>query len=171
MCFFQLEDNCFTVLCSFLPYISVSQPQAHTRPLPRNRPPTPTPCFSGSSQSTRLSSGAIQQLPTSCSHRVVWMFQCNSPFILPSPPTVSTSLFLTSEPLFLPKFYYHHQELGLLNTLVRNFLLERQKIDILLYQKLAENLAYNLRELLGLRALRKMQINSHLMNIILYSIF
>ena len=94
-----------------------------------------------------------------------------SPFILPSPPTVSTSLFLTSEPLFLPKFYYHHQELGLLNTLVRNFLLERKKIDILLYQKLAENLAHNLRESLGLWTPREMQINSHLMNIILYSIF
>ena len=40
---------------------------------------------------------------------------------------------------------FSDQELGLLNTLVSNFLLERQKIDIFLYQKLAENLVHNMR--------------------------
>ena len=36
--FFKLEDNCFTIFCWFLPYISVDQPQVYICPLP----PEPT---------------------------------------------------------------------------------------------------------------------------------
>ena len=45
-----MEDNCFTILCLFLPYISVNQLQVYVCPLPLNLPLTshPTP------QSTRF---------------------------------------------------------------------------------------------------------------------
>ena len=33
-----MEDTCFTVLCWFLPYISMIQPQVYTRPLPPEPP-------------------------------------------------------------------------------------------------------------------------------------
>ena len=32
---FSLEDNCFTMLCWFLPYINMNQLRVYTRPLPR----------------------------------------------------------------------------------------------------------------------------------------
>ena len=38
--FFKLEDNCFTILCWFLPYISMNQPQVYLCPLPSETPPT-----------------------------------------------------------------------------------------------------------------------------------
>ena len=50
--FFYLEDNCFTMLCWFLPFNNVSQPQVYTCPLPLEPPSHP----SRLSQSTRLSS-------------------------------------------------------------------------------------------------------------------
>ena len=44
--FFKLEDNYFTILCWFLPYINMSWPQVHTHPLPpeppSHLPPHPT---------------------------------------------------------------------------------------------------------------------------------
>ena len=36
--FFKLEDNHFTILCWFLPYISMNQPQVYTCPLPSETP-------------------------------------------------------------------------------------------------------------------------------------
>ena len=36
--FFQLKDNCFTILCWFLPYINMNQPQVYIRPLPLEPP-------------------------------------------------------------------------------------------------------------------------------------
>ena len=44
---FLLEDNCFTILWWFLPYINISQPQVYMCPLPFEPPsylpPHPTP--------------------------------------------------------------------------------------------------------------------------------
>ena len=39
---FFLEDNCFTILCWFLPYINMNQPQVYIYPLPLE-PPSPRP--------------------------------------------------------------------------------------------------------------------------------
>ena len=55
--FFLLEDNCFTILCWPLPYISINQPQVYICPLPPEpHLPFPTPShLSRLSESTGLS--------------------------------------------------------------------------------------------------------------------
>ena len=56
--YFQLEDNCFSILCWFLPYNNMNQPWVHICPLPPEPPPPfTTPSYpSRLSQSTGLSS-------------------------------------------------------------------------------------------------------------------
>ena len=65
--YFQLEDNCFTILCWFLPHINMNQPQVYICPLPLESPPHlplhPTPL--GHHRVLGCGPYAIQQLPTS----------------------------------------------------------------------------------------------------------
>ena len=64
-----LEDNCFTILYWFLPYINMNQPQVYICPLPPE-PPSHLPAHSIplGCHSTRLTPCVIQQTPTS------WLF-------------------------------------------------------------------------------------------------
>ena len=39
--YFQLEDNCFIILCWFLPFINMNQSLVYTHPLPP-QPPSPS---------------------------------------------------------------------------------------------------------------------------------
>ena len=64
--FFLVVGNHFTILCWPLPYISMSQPQAHTRPLPPEPllllPPHPTPL--GGLTALGWAPSVAQQIPT-----------------------------------------------------------------------------------------------------------
>ena len=64
---FLLGDNCFTILCWFLPYIDTSQPQVYICPLPlappSRLPPHPTPL--GCHRVLGSAPCVIQQLPIS----------------------------------------------------------------------------------------------------------
>ena len=103
--FIFLEYNCFSMLCWFLLYNKVNQLYVYIISSLLDLPPTPLSHPSRSSQSTELSPlcspEASHQL--SVSHMVVYICQCYSLFIPPSPsPTVFTCLFSTSVSLFLP---------------------------------------------------------------------
>ena len=52
--FFKLEDNCFTMLCWFLPYNNVSQPSVYLCPLPLESPSYAPDIFFFRSQSCVL---------------------------------------------------------------------------------------------------------------------
>ena len=73
-----MEDNFFTILCGFLPYINVNQPQFYIHPLPLEHPlPSPTAShLSRLSQSTRLSSmcHTANSHWLSILHTVMYMF-------------------------------------------------------------------------------------------------
>ena len=43
--YYYVEDNCFTVLCWFLPYINMNQPKVYTCPLPLACPSHPIPAL------------------------------------------------------------------------------------------------------------------------------
>ena len=58
-----MEDNCFIMLCWFLLYNSVNQPQIYIYPLPLEFPPQPPCHLSRVPQRTRLSSLYYKQLP------------------------------------------------------------------------------------------------------------
>ena len=102
------------MLCSFLPCIRVNQPQLYICPLPLEPPSTShrsppvqdvtehqvscsKSCVTGSSL---CYTAASHQLSTS--HVVMYVFQCYSQLVPPSPyPAVSISLFSISESVFL----------------------------------------------------------------------
>ena len=65
-----LEDNCYTILCWFLPYINMNQSEVYiTSPPSQTSLPIPTPPHpSRLAQSPGLSSRCIQQTPTG------WLF-------------------------------------------------------------------------------------------------
>ena len=73
-----MEDNFFTILCGFLPYINVNQPQLYIHPLSLEHPlPSPTAShLSRLSQSTRLSSmcHTANSHWLSILHTVMYMF-------------------------------------------------------------------------------------------------
>ena len=60
-----LENNCFAILCWFLPYINMNQPQVYIYPLPfetpSHLPPHPTPL--GWYRAPVWVSWAMQQIP------------------------------------------------------------------------------------------------------------
>ena len=76
---FLSEDNCFTILYWFLPYVDMNQPQMYIRPLPPEPRSHLSPFYrSRLSQSTRLSSlchRANSHLLSSL-HMVIYMFPC-----------------------------------------------------------------------------------------------
>ena len=63
-----MENTSFAVLCWFLPYISMGQPQVYTCPLPleppSHLPPHPTPL--GGHSAPGWAPCTLQQLPTGC---------------------------------------------------------------------------------------------------------
>ena len=77
--FIRLEDNCFTILYWFLPYVDMNQPQMYIRPLLPEPRSHLSPFYpSRLSQSTRLSSlchRANSHLSSSL-HMVIYMFPC-----------------------------------------------------------------------------------------------
>ena len=89
-----MEDTCFTVLCWFLPYISMIQPQVYTRPLPPEPPsrllphPPPLGCRGASDWAPCV----VLQISTDCLFHIqqvptvyfMCMFLC-CPFIPSSP--------------------------------------------------------------------------------------
>ena len=91
--FLNLEDNCFTILGWFLPYINMNQPQVYTCPLSLERP-SHLPPYSNSSrlsQSSGLSflSHTANSHWLSVSHMIEYMFlwySLNSSH--PLPPTL-----------------------------------------------------------------------------------
>ena len=93
---FLLKDNCFTILCQFLPFINISQPQAYTFPVPleppSHLPPHPSPL--GCHRAPVWTPCITQWSPTGyVLHKVMHMFQCYSlhtshPFL---PPLCSQS--------------------------------------------------------------------------------
>ena len=100
--FFELEDNCFAILCWPLPSINVNQPQVCTCPLPCEPPSTsPYP-----SHTSRLSQEYWVELPVSHStfpppicfiYDNVYVSMLFSQLDPPCPsPRVSTSLFSMS---------------------------------------------------------------------------
>ena len=67
--YFQLKDDCFTVLCWFLPYINMNQPWVQTCPLPLKPPShlTPHPISLGCHRAPVWVPWIIQQILTVCS--------------------------------------------------------------------------------------------------------
>ena len=55
-----IKDNCFTILCWFLPYIIVNQPYVYTCPLP----PSSHPSRLGCQRARTWAPCVLQQLPT-----------------------------------------------------------------------------------------------------------
>ena len=90
---FLLEYNCFTILCWVLLYNSVNQPCVYISPSPFRLPPIPLSHSSRSSQSTRLSPCAAQQLPTG------WLFYMVAVYIC------QCSCVNLSHPLLPPLFH------------------------------------------------------------------
>ena len=96
--FFQLEDNCFTILHWFLPYINRNQPSVYICPLPLEPPShLPQHCI------PRLSLSTGSELPASCNklplaiyviygkvHVSVLLFQC----VLPSRPPLCPQVYM-----------------------------------------------------------------------------
>ena len=76
--YFLLEDNCFTILCWFLPHINVNQPWYTYVSTLVNLPPTSHP-----SHLSRLSQSTRFELPAnsywlSILHMIMHKFQCYS---------------------------------------------------------------------------------------------
>ena len=99
--FFLLEDNYFTVLCRFLPYISMNRPQVHPRPLPLEPPSClpPHPTALGCHRALVSSLGYIAYSRwLSVLPMVAYMFPCHSvnsshpPLPIPCPQVCSLSL-------------------------------------------------------------------------------
>ena len=66
--FFFVVGNRFTILCWPLPYISMNQPQVHTRPLPPEplSPLPPHPTSRGGHRALGWAPCVTQQIPTGC---------------------------------------------------------------------------------------------------------
>ena len=107
MHFFKLEDNCFTMLCWFMPYNSVNHPWLHIYILcPFESPSLPTiPPLQVITEHQAglpvLDNNFLSAI--CCTHGGVYMSMLFSQFILPcSSLTVSTILFSTSASPFIP---------------------------------------------------------------------
>ena len=109
--YFQLKDNCCTILCWFLPYINMNQPQVYVCPLPLE-PPSYIPPIPSLQVVTEL----WFEFPESCgkfsltvyfTYGSIYVSMLFSPFISPcpsSPSPVSISLFsVSASPLLLSK--------------------------------------------------------------------
>ena len=86
--YFQLEFNCFRILCWFLPYTNMNQPQVYICPLPREPPLPPHPTPLGCHRAPDLGS----LCHTANSHRLfyIWQHICFCA-ILSICPTLSSS--------------------------------------------------------------------------------
>ena len=93
-----MKDNCFTVLCWFLPYVNINQPQVYMCPLPLE---SLTPLVVTEPGLSSLNHTANSHW-LSLSHMVMYVSLLLSPLVPPSPRvpatstpphTVSTSLF------------------------------------------------------------------------------
>ena len=74
-----MEDNCFTMLCWFLPCINMNQPQIYICPLPPERPSRLPPQSHRSRLSQVWVSCVLQQIPLAIYlHMVMHMFPCCS---------------------------------------------------------------------------------------------
>ena len=75
---FQLENNCFTILCWLLPYINMNQPEVYICPLPLE----PSTLFHPStlSESTRFE--LYSKFSLVILHMVMYTFQCYFPNLL-----------------------------------------------------------------------------------------
>ena len=85
--YFQLKDNCFTVLCWFLPYINKNQPWVQTCPLPFKPPShrTPHPISLGCHRAPVWVPWIIQQIPTDYfTYGGTHVSMILSPFVIPS---------------------------------------------------------------------------------------
>ena len=103
---FSLEIYlCFTMLCWFLPYITMHQPQVYLCPLPLERPSyllPPHPILRGCHRASDGAPCVLQQSPAGyLSHMVMCMFNATPSIPLP-PYSVSMSLFSVSASLLLP---------------------------------------------------------------------
>ena len=99
--YFQLEDNCFTILCWFLPYININQPQAYVCPLPLE-PPTPLSCHRAPDLSSLRHIVNFYQL-SSFTYGNIYAAVPLSQFLPPSPSlSVSTSLLSMSASPLMP---------------------------------------------------------------------
>ena len=87
-----LKNNCFIILCWFLPHINMNQLYVYICPLPleplSHLPPHPTPL--GCHRAPGLISCVLQQIPIL--HLLMYMFQCYSPVR----PTLSFPSCVTS---------------------------------------------------------------------------
>ena len=103
------------MLCWFLPYMNVNQPQVYRCPLPFEPPPNPIPLLEVVTEHqvelSVLYSNAPLAICFMCSNVSVSMLL--SQLVLPSlPHTVSTSLFSMSVTLFLPCTQAHQYHLS-----------------------------------------------------------
>ena len=113
-----MEDNCFTILCWFLPYINMNQSQIYIYPLPfeppSHLPPHPTPlgCHRAlglRSLHHRANSHRLSNFP----YGNVYVSMLPSQFAPPSPsPAASTSLFSVSASPLLPCRKVHRYHLS-----------------------------------------------------------
>ena len=114
---FQLENNCFTILCWFVPYINMNQPQVYICPRPLEPPTLSHP--STLSQSTRFESYSKFLLVilhgNVCVSMIFSQFAASS-----SSRTVSTSLLTVPVYPILPSKQVH--ERLLLNNKTPGFL-------------------------------------------------
>ena len=125
-----MDNYCFTILCWFLPYIIMNQPQVYICPLPLE-PSSHLPCHPIHS---RLSQSTKSELPASYSkfslavyftHGNGYVSMLLSQFAPPAPSfTVSTSLFMSVSPL-LPCKEVHRYNLTLGGSLPNPALIGR----------------------------------------------
>ena len=108
VCFFlKLENDCFTMLCWFLPYNNVNQPQVCICPLPFELPshpqtqPTPVGCH----RALGWAPCALQQLPTSYLFHIQ---QCICFSATLSSPTLCLQFCSKEEVFFLIEVYLMH---------------------------------------------------------------
>ena len=125
-----MENYCFTILCWFLPYIIMNQPQVYICPLPLE----PSSHLPRHPIHSRLSQSTKSELPASYSklslavyftHGNGYVSMLLSQFSPPTPSfTVSTSLFMSAFPL-LPCKEVHWYNLTLGGNLPNPVLIRR----------------------------------------------
>ena len=116
--FILTGGNCFTILCWFVPYINVKQPQVYYVTSLLSLPPTSHPI--PPSRLSRSSGFSLQCHIAnahwlSILHIIMHIFQCysssSSHSLLPRPPSPgSTSLLSMSASLFLNDIYFHQYQ-------------------------------------------------------------
>ena len=106
-----MEDNCFTMLCWFLPCINMNQPQVYICPLPLEPLSSshPLQCHRALNLSSLRHTANPHWL--SILHMVIFMSQCYPPDFSPF-STVSTSLFTMLMLPLLPSIQVHQCHLS-----------------------------------------------------------